>query len=120
MPKQSSRDRAERPPLFGYLDKFVRARPFVGTGQFLVRGMQSDIATRHHVRPKQRHQQIYISGPDPDSFEFDKFGLDLVVWEKMYSVEIDMFLDDRLGKVPGVRSFLTAETDGLEIGVIHF
>lgn len=37
----------------------------------------------------------------------------------MNCVEIDMFLDHRFREMPGIRNFLTAEPNGLEIGIVN-
>ena len=117
MPKEPSRDGAERPPAFGNFDEVVRTGPVVGFCQFLICGMQSYVAARHDIGPKHRHQQVNIRRPGADAFEFDEFGFDLVIGQGMNGIEIDVLLDDRFGQMACVGSFLRAKTDSFEIGI---
>src|SRR5688572_1772826 len=78
VPQQSSSDRPIWLPSFGNGEKFVRRRTLLA-GEIVPRGVESDVALRHNIRPQHRHQQIDIGRPFADTFESDELFFNLRV-----------------------------------------
>src|SRR5207248_10256664 len=119
VPEKPGGNGAPRTPGCAERFEFFGRRPLAKTLHLLNCGGKREVAGGPDVRPTKRAQQINVGRPAADALEGHEHFVRGVVREAVEIAQVKVSAGERFGKQAGVKSFLPAEADAQQLGVIQ-
>lgn len=120
MPDHACRHGSQRPPGFCNTNHVVTYGPDLQSLDQSDTLLQGNIANRPQVGAIQCHQQVDIRCPWADALERAELLSDLVILLLFKVFKHNSVIEDGFGQQAAVTRFVSAETTGLEGGIIQF